>query len=893
MNIVNERLAKFTLLQSAGVLALIASGLVLAGWIFDVALLRSLLPGGVAVKANTAVAFALIGFALQLLHFRGLRFGRLLVAICGLLVATIGFVTLIEYCLGWASGIDEWLFREVTYSASTSHPGRMAPDTALSCLLLGLVIGAKGAPPTRWISVISVVCESFVGSLALAAILAAITPSLRTQGWWGLTIMAPATAGLFAILSAALVRADWNQLPTRRKWLFAFTSLTLLLLTAGWWYYRAEAARLRHSKYEEIAAIGSLKAGQIQEWRNRRLNDAARMADGPLVRNAVAKLVRHPGEQIRADILERLHIERSAGGYADAFLLAADGTVLVATADPSAVTNPSTKQCIAAALSAREAVLSDLFRDQDGGIKIDAAATVRDVSGNPLAVAILRSDAATYLYPLIQTWPTGSHSGETFIAHREGDFVVFLNQARHQANTALTLRQPLARTEIPSVQAALGRRGIFEGRDYRGVAVLSDLRQIPGSDWFMVAKIDINEIFSETRTRTGLIAVVVGSFILLAGVGTASIYRQQNAEEIARLNSYNRSLLEASLDPLVTIGADGKISDVNLATENVTGRARNELIGSDFFNYFTDAEQARRGYEQTFRDSTLRDFALDLLHRDGRVTPVLCNASVYKTEDGEIGGVFAAARDISERKRAEVEIRRYAEDLKRSNRDLEQFAYVASHDLQEPLRTVSSFSQLLAKRYQGRLDADADEFINFISSGAARMQTLINDLLLFSRVGSRGQEFEPVDADESLHTAMGNLKAAVAESSAIITHDRLPKLYADGSQLTQFFQNLIGNAIKFHRPSHSPQIHVSAGRFDHSWLFSVKDNGIGIDPKYFDRIFVIFQRLHGREEYAGTGIGLAICKKIIERHGGKIWVESEPGTGSNFKFTIPDRGVNS
>jgi len=249
-------------------------------------------------------------------------------------------------------------------------------------------------------------------------------------------------------------------------------------------------------------------------------------------------------------------------------------------------------------------------------------------------------------------------------------------------------------------------------------------------------------------------------------------------------------------------------------------------------------------------------------------------------------------QEIDVRRRAEESLRDYSAELARSNTDLQQFAYVASHDLQEPLRAVSSFSQLLARRYQGKLDSDADDFITFIVEGATRMQTLINDLLAFSRIGTRGKPFALVECENVLQAAKENLDVAIAESGATITHDPLPALVADATQLTQLFQNLLGNAIKFRRPGEAPRIHVSSKRQDGGWRLSVQDNGLGIDPQYFDRIFIIFQRLHGRDKYAGTGIGLAICKKIVERHGGRIWVESERGEGSTFYFVIPDERRN-
>jgi light-regulated signal transduction histidine kinase (bacteriophytochrome) len=243
--------------------------------------------------------------------------------------------------------------------------------------------------------------------------------------------------------------------------------------------------------------------------------------------------------------------------------------------------------------------------------------------------------------------------------------------------------------------------------------------------------------------------------------------------------------------------------------------------------------------------------------------------------------------ELDERRRAEQMLARYAEELERSNAELEQFAYVASHDLQEPLRMVASFTQLLGRRYRGKLDQDADEFIGFAVDGANRMQHLINDLLAYSRVGTRGKPLVPTDCNAVFKQARDNLAKAVEETSTVIYQAPLPVVLGDEVQLLQVFQNLIANAIKF-RGAESPQIQVTADRQGPNWVFAIRDNGIGIAPEHQERIFSIFQRLHQRSEYPGTGIGLAICKKVVERHGGRIWVESLPGKGSTFYFSIPE-----
>lgn len=249
-----------------------------------------------------------------------------------------------------------------------------------------------------------------------------------------------------------------------------------------------------------------------------------------------------------------------------------------------------------------------------------------------------------------------------------------------------------------------------------------------------------------------------------------------------------------------------------------------------------------------------------------------------------------ASLEISKKElnQANLDLQELKVKLERSNENLEQFACVASHDLQEPLRMVTSYMALLERRIQNKLDQDSKEFMQFAVDGSSRMQQLINDLLSYSRVTTKGKPFEPTNSEEVFGTVLKNLEAAINESGAKVSHDPLPVVTADGGQITRLFQNLVGNAIQYRDSQKAPEVHVSAQKKGAEWVFSVRDNGIGIDPQYHDRIFGIFQRLHTREQYPGTGIGLAVCKKIVERHGGEIRVESEVGKGSTFYFSLPD-----
>jgi PAS domain S-box-containing protein len=366
--------------------------------------------------------------------------------------------------------------------------------------------------------------------------------------------------------------------------------------------------------------------------------------------------------------------------------------------------------------------------------------------------------------------------------------------------------------------------------------------------------------------------------------------RKDAEKHLAQMEGRYRGLLEAAPDAMVVVNQGGEIVLLNVQAEKQFGYHRNELVGQKVKNIIPDgfAERlvadALRSAEDALAQQIGTGIELTARRKNGSEFPIELMLSPLGSAEGIL--VTAAIRDITMRRKAEANLLDKVEELNRSNEELGQFAYIASHDLQEPLRMVASYTQLLARRYKGKLDADADEFIAFAVDGASRMQRLIQDLLAYSRVGTKGRDLTNVSSEESLLQAVVNLRGAIEESGAVVTYDPLPRVLADEMQLIQLFQNLVGNAIKYQN-SEVPRVHISAAENDREgWTFSIKDNGLGIDPQYFERIFGMFQRLHKREEFAGTGIGLAICKKIVERHGGNIVVESQPGCGSTFRFVL-------
>jgi PAS domain S-box-containing protein len=458
-----------------------------------------------------------------------------------------------------------------------------------------------------------------------------------------------------------------------------------------------------------------------------------------------------------------------------------------------------------------------------------------------------------------------STHGQWFWVHSTYSYIFFL------VGTILLFRNVFYRSSLPSHQVFMLLLALLCPW-FGNFLYISRLNPFPGLDW--------------TPFGFSITALSIAFGVLR--------YRLLDITPIA----YDM-VFKGMSDIVIVLDELDRVVELNPAAQQIIGQSRWKWFGRparDILLPWKDLVEKYRAVNDV--NSEIRAEINGVEHYfDLRISPLI-------RKGGQSQGRIIVLRDISERRKIEEELWKYKNHLEEMvkdrtaeleksnrelatiNRELEQFAYVASHDLQEPLRMVTSYVQLLERRYKDKLDKDANEFIDFAVDGAMRMHRLINDLLTYSRVGTRGKLLAPTDSEAVFEQSLSNLQVAIEEKGAQVTHEPLPKVMADDVQLGQLFQNLVGNAIKF-QGEEQPRVHISAHQSNGEWVFSVKDNGIGIAPEFKERIFVIFQRLHGKEKYPGTGIGLAVCKKIVERQGGRIWVESDLGKGATFYFTLP------
>ncbi len=567
-----------------------------------------------------------------------------------------------------------------------------------------------------------------------------------------------------------------------------------------------------------------------------------------------------------------------------------------------------------------------------------SGSTVRSSQGERLGYAMALYRLLS-LKNVVDDYSDLGHTGETIIGDLSNPELPIFFPFRPLRNGVGedTNKMAAVRAALTDAQPPNGRTGILPRAEDAGLVLAYG--PVEGVPWGIVVKMERDEFFGPMNRRLAGLGAVIFGVVLLGTAGMVFVLRplagrvilhtdeleSQIYEKTAALNTElgERTRAEKSLRdsealyhslvdtlPINILRKDlaGRVTYGNRGYCEAMGKPLSELLGKTDFDLFPRELAQKYAHDDDKVVHTGKMFEDVEEHRrpSGQTIYVHVLKAPVRNARGDIVGTQVIFWDVTARKQAEVALAQANADLARSNKELEQFAYVASHDLQEPLRMITSYTQLIAKRYHEKLDQNAREFMDFAVTGALRMQRLIHDLLAYSRVGTRSKPPELTKSGDALAAALDNLKLAIEETAAEVTYDSMPAAIVDPTQLTQLFQNLIGNAIKFRGPE-KPRVHVGAmrepapyckvpagGSADpasrqqpEEWHFSVRDNGIGIDPQYFDKIFIIFQRLHTLDQYPGTGIGLAICKKIIERHGGRIWVESQAGKGATFHFTLP------
>ena len=616
---------------------------------------------------------------------------------------------------------------------------------------------------------------------------------------------------------------------------FLLISLGSLAVTSG--ISEANTSRvLSDQVLTQLDSLASVEESRLAAITDQNLERLALVTSRTQLRISLENYSRDPRAEYQARINQILLDARaSITSFRDLHVSTLNGTVAASTNATAIGTNRSAEEYFVRGQANASADIFFLGLDGVPGLYLSGPLFLNT---SLIGVLVIESDVSAF-FSLVGDYTGLGRTGETQLAESDanGDGRL-LAPTRFDPYAALNQTVPKENTKSAVIRALSGEEGLFvDAIDYRGKRVLAAARYVEATGWGLVVKIDEEEAYAPVaQLRAALVLVVTAASI---AVGVVSFLAARSlTKPIVELTDTATRISEGDLARRATVSSADEIG----------------ILGASFNRMAQSLVEANVGLEQKVKDRTA-----------------------------------ALEAEVQERKRAEGALAEKAKELARSNVELERFAYVASHDLREPLRMVASYTQLLAKRYHGKLDAEADEFIGYAVGGATRMQRLIDDLLAYARVGTQGKPFERTDCNTVLAQVLSDVQITIRESGAVVSHDPLPTVVADPSQIAQVLQNLVGNAIKF-RGGEPPRVHVSAEQRGGEWVFSVRDNGIGIDPQYFDRLFQIFKRLHAESDYPGTGIGLAICKKILERHGGQIWIESAPGKGSAFLFTIPANG---
>jgi PAS domain S-box-containing protein len=734
-----------------------------------------------------------------------------------------------------------------------------------------------------------------------------------------------------------------NPLPKKNKnilftALVIFFSASTLIIILGHYIYQNQKKDIGYAASQQLTAITELKVWEISNWQKERIGDANVICKNTAFASDVMQYFNNPSSlEAKKNILSLFSATQRSYQYKNILLLDKKNKVKLALNKYDYDFNKIHSDVINEAAKKNDVVFSDIYRDgKTGGVHLSMAMPIVIFQKNNtirLGTVMIIIDPNISLYPAIKLWPIPNETGETLLVRRDGNEVVYLNELRHTKNTPLMKRYPITETSLPAVKAVLGWKGVVEGVDYRKKSVLAAIKAVPNTAWFLVAKVDTEEIYAPLTARFWVTLFFIVVTILIFGVVLAYIWRYQQAKyyreqyelEYKRAFLYSRSLIEASIDPLVTISPEGKIMDVNSSTELITGRSRKELIGSNFSNYFTEPEKADEGYKLVFEKGIVRDYPLSIRNVAGGVTEVLYNASLYKNESGEVQGIFAAARDVTELRRIEKELKAAHDELdlrikertnelqqanealqseikerkevekiielrtkllEVTNKELESFSYSVSHDLRAPLRAIDGYTRMILRDQKDKFNDDAKRKFDLIRSNTQMMGKLIDDLLSFSRLGRLELNMSKLDMESLVNDIWMELQIINPDRRIDFKIKNIPPVRGDRTLIKQVYSNLLSNAVKYTKFKDKAYIETGGYLEGNKNIYYIKDNGIGFDMKYYDKLFGVFQRLHSTDDYEGTGVGLAIVQRIIHRHGGRVWAKGKVEEGATFYFTL-------
>jgi len=682
------------------------------------------------------------------------------------------------------------------------------------------------------------------------------------------------------------------------------------ILLVGYGYYQRRQQELRQNAQETLAAIADLKVGQIRNWMKERRDDAKA---GFAMTHLRQCLTEPDNAMAIKETREWMTTCVKDSDFSALKLFDSRGTECLAV---SADAPPLAADCaerVREALHAREVVFTDLQRGQaDGPIYFGFMVPIGiDPQPGQLAdgVLVFLLDPRKFLYPLVRKWPTSSRTAETLLVRREGDSVVYLNELRHRPHTALELRLPLSQPHLPAAQAVLGQQGEFEDVDYRGVPVLAAVRKISGTPWFMVAKVDQEEIFDPLHHEAWLITLIICLLLLTVTLAFSLLWRQQKlrlfqrelvarqqAEERYRLLFSNMTEGVASCRMIFDHGRpqDFVYLAVNEAFTTLTGLR--DVVGRKISEVLPGH---RESDPELFR-------VYGRVASTGKPEYLECyvtaldqwlSISVYSPKNEHFAAVF---EDVTERKQAEAEhlkrlvaektifdVKAVNQQLEAANKELEAFSYSVSHDLRAPLRHVAGYVNLLTRRFPELLPDEPKRYLNHITEAVCHMGTLIDDLLRFFHTGRMEIHQSDLDMNGMLRDVIAALPQDEPQRDVEWIVAALPPVSGDPAMLRLVWVNLLDNALKFTRTRARARIEIGTRDEDGGTVFFVRDNGVGFDMKYADKLFGVFQRLHAADEFKGSGIGLANVQRIIQRHGGRVWAEAAPDQGATFSIFLP------